>query len=302
MSHMYEPIHDQTIWTGDQLHQTKWIMDVDLGHLSRQASDRDNVPPVSDTFVRRLAEETIQRLETGPGVALVRGLNVRSWKAAQCSSFLTQFGNLLGTPRPQDRRGTTVFSVVDANVSLLGEKSGHVRGSNSNVRIGLHTENDGEPIPPRLLAFLCIRQAAAGGETLLASGGLIYNLLLDASPAALRRLSRPINFARRPEDYNGSICDLDSVFTPLENKMRVRYSRYWIRRATEVRGVPHDRETTAALAAFDEILANGQVPTSIRLDEGDLLVINNYFVLHGRAAFSDGSSTSGRHLLRLWLD
>ena len=40
---------------------------------------------------------------------------------------------------------------------------------------------------------------------------------------------------------------------------------------------------------------------SIELRRGDIQLLNNFGVLHARAAFRDGPGDSGRHLVRLWL-
>lgn len=295
-------VRNSAVWTGKQLHETDWAIEVDSEELKSRFNDEYHAWRIPESAGRYLAGMARERLENGPGVALIRGLGVQLSETGQASAFLMMLSGLLGRPRPQNREGTIVFDVVDDSVEAAGKAHGHVRGANSNVLVGLHTENDGEPRPPRLVAFLCISQAARGGETLLASGQLAHNLLLDSSSSSARRLYEPIAFARRPEDYDPGITDLDSVFTPLGNRVRVRYSRYWIRRAAEIRDEPHDRATAAALAALDETLQDGRLATSIRLRAGDLLVVNNQLVLHGRAAFSDDSSAPGRHLLRVWID
>jgi alpha-ketoglutarate-dependent taurine dioxygenase len=302
MSWEVKEIRNSAVWSGGQLHETDWVIDVDSGELERRFNDENRALPIGESAARYLARMAQERLENGPGVVLIRGLNVQNSEIKKASALLMMFGGLLGKPRPQNREGAIVFDVVDDSVKAVAKTYGHVRGANSNVLVGLHTENDGEPRPPRLVAFLCISQAVRGGETLLASGQLAHNLLLGSSSSAARRLYEPIAFARRPEDYDPGVTDLDSVFTSLGNRVRVRYSRYWIRRAAEIRGEPHDSATAAALAAWDETLHDQRLATSVRLRAGDLLVINNQFVLHGRAAFSDDGSGPGRHLLRVWID
>jgi alpha-ketoglutarate-dependent taurine dioxygenase len=302
MSQEIEITQNSAVWSGEQLHETEWTFDVDPEGLKSRLDHGDHAAPIPEPTARYLAGIARERLEDGPGVVLIRGFDVQDVFAEKTSALLVMLSALLGKPRPQNREGMIVFDVVDDSAKAMGKTHGHVRGANSNVLVGLHTENDGEPRPPRLVAFLCITQAATGGETILASGQLAHNLLIDSSPSAARRLYEPIAFARRPEDYDPGMTDLDSIFTSLSNRVRVRYSRYWIRRAAEIRGEPHDHATVAALAAWDKTLRDERLATSVRLRAGDLLVVNNQFVMHGRAAFSDDGSSPGRHLLRAWID
>jgi alpha-ketoglutarate-dependent taurine dioxygenase len=297
-----EEVRNPAVWAGGQLHKTDWIIDVDPGELKSGPIGKDLTSRISESPWRHLAGMVRERLENGPGVTLIRGLNVQQLELREASAFLLMLGGLLGTPRPQNREGTVVFDVVDDSAEATGKAHGHVRGANSNVLVRLHTENDGEPKPPRLVVFLCIAQAASGGETLLASGQLAHNILLKASSSSARLLYEPIAFARRPEDYDPTMTDLDSVFTPLGDRVRVRYSRYWIRRAAEIRGEPHDRATAMALSALDETLQDARLATSVRLHAGALLAVNNQFVLHGRAPFSDDGTAARRHLMRVWID
>jgi alpha-ketoglutarate-dependent taurine dioxygenase len=297
-----EEVRNSAVWTGEQLYKTDWVVALDSEELNPRLTGKDPTLRISELAGGQLAGMARERLEKGPGVALIRGLNVQQLEKEQASAFLLMLSGLLGKPRPQNREGAVVFDVVDDSAEAVGKTHGHVRGANSNVLVGLHTENDGEPKPPRIVIFLCIAQAASGGETLLASGQLAHNLLLKSSSASARRLYEPIAFARRPEDYDPNMTDLDSVFTSLGDRVRVRYSRYWIRRAAEIRGEPHDRATAVALSALDETLQDAQLATSVRLRAGDLLVVNNQLVLHGRAAFSDNGTAARRHLMRVWID
>jgi len=57
-----------------------------------------------------------------------------------------------------------------------------------------------------------------------------------------------------------------------------------------------------ALDALDEVGEERGLQLRVRLEEGDLLLLNNWTTFHRRTEFVDGEGAQGRrHLLRIWL-
>ena len=63
------------------------------------------------------------------------------------------------------------------------------------------------------------------------------------------------------------------------------------------------QEELQAIDLFDEIAREPGNSVRLPLEPGDLLVVNNYVVLHARSAFEDHPQAQRRRrLLRIWLD
>jgi hypothetical protein len=291
-----ERICGSTVWSESQLHASSWLIN------GSTYCDELTGRPAGINALVELSRRIGERLSNGPGLALVRGLPSAYWDQVFASQFLHSLGTCLGKPRSQDSSGTLVMPIAEQSSTAIGSEN--LRGSSNAHPVRLHTENDGEPIPPEVVAFLCLRTAAHGGESLLASGHLVHNLLLRDHPTKVKTLYEQVRFGRRPGDYDGDIADSDSVFSVQPNGfVRVRYSRYWINRGAEVSGSDYSPTTIAAFDAVDELLTSPGIEATVRLAEGDLLVLNNHCVLHGRTSYYDDTADqSNRLLLRIWLD
>jgi Taurine catabolism dioxygenase TauD, TfdA family len=91
------------------------------------------------------------------------------------------------------------------------------------------------------------------------------------------------------------------VFAVQDGKLTCQYSRTYVEQAQERPGVP--RITAAQNEALD-LLA--QVAEEVCLyspfEPGDIQLLNNHVIFHGRTAYEDDSATHQERLLfRLWL-
>ncbi|MGJ3262398.1 MAG: TauD/TfdA family dioxygenase [Salinarimonas sp.] len=88
------------------------------------------------------------------------------------------------------------------------------------------------------------------------------------------------------------------VFASVAGALGCRYLRAFIEAAGPL--TPIERE---ALDAFDTLAQDPALVVTQAMRLGDLLVVNNYTVLHSRTAFLDHDEPQARRLLlRLWLD
>jgi alpha-ketoglutarate-dependent taurine dioxygenase len=246
-----------------------------------------------------MARLVADRLDAGPGFVVARGWRVRPPHEERFTRLFKELGRLLGTLRPQDETSEVLHVVTDAGRAIPQQ-----RGSKNNLPVRLHTENDGEPYPPRLVAMLCLEAAQEGGESLFASGHLVHNRVLESSTHLLRRLYGDFQFGRRPERYEGTVrADVDQVFKRRPGGVDVRYSRFWIDRGIELTGSTLEPDALAALDAVDETLLGNDVTARMLLRPGDFVVLDNRVVLHGRTKFTDPSdSPARRRMVRLWVD
>ncbi|MFF4406761.1 TauD/TfdA family dioxygenase [Streptomyces sp. NPDC001262] len=273
------PVEALTAWNGHSLGEADWLLPLPPA-CSRALDGRGE-----DTALADLARPVTQRLRNGRGFVVIRGFPVAGRADQECVAMCRQLAALLGTPRPADSGDL----VTVADNAGLGK---------TDLALGLHTDRTPALQPPRLLGLLCVRQAAHGGETLLASGHTVHNRLLSDSPWALPRLYQDFRFGR------GTGFDrLRPVFQRCGADLRVYYNRRGIERAQHEADEPLTADEQAALDAVDRILSDPLAVLRISLRPGDLLWLDNTVVLHGRTAFTDSPGPYARRCLaRVWVD
>ncbi|QGV82286.1 TauD/TfdA family dioxygenase [Streptomyces ficellus] len=247
-------------------------------------------PPLPSALPARVAS----RLRDGPGVVVLRGWPLDGRSEAECSALARWFCGHLGTPRPSDTAQGHV--IVTARLPAGHPDAAH--GPADDRELAFHTDRAGPPGPPRLLGLLCVRQAAHGGESLLASGHTVHDRLLVRNPTALPRLHQDFHFGR-----GDGFDRVYPVFRRDHHRLRVRYNRHWIGRGHREAAAPLSPADLAALDAFDDVLADPGTAVRIRLRPGDFLLLDNTAVLHGRTAFVDALDPQRRRcLVRVWVD
>ncbi|MFI5527256.1 TauD/TfdA family dioxygenase [Kitasatospora sp. NPDC051853] len=231
--------------------------------------------------------EPAELLWNGPGLAVVRGIGLDGLTDGGCVGVAQRYLAGLGQVRPEDpeRPGDSLV-VAGAERDEAG--------------LALHTDRAMYPGPPRLLGLLCVRPAGAGGESVLVSGHAVHDALLASRPEVLPALYGDFHFGDGP-----GFERTYPVFRRRAGRLEVQYNRYWIGRGQRERGLPLTEAQTAALDAFEEVLADPGLALRVPLRRGDLLLLDNTAVLHGRTAFTDPPDQdpgSGRCLVRVWAD
>ncbi|MFB9364695.1 TauD/TfdA family dioxygenase [Kitasatospora albolonga] len=233
--------------------------------------------------------ELAELLWRGPGLAVVRGIGLDGLTDGECVRVARRYLAGLGTVRPEDPARPADSLVV----------AGAAR---DEAGLDLHTDRAMYPGPPRLLGLLCVRPAASGGESLLVSGHAVHDALLASRPRALAPLYADFHFGDGPD-----FARTYPVFRRRDGRLDVQYNRYWIGRGHAERGLPLTGAQLSALDAFEEVLAEPGLALRVPLRRGDLLLVDNMAVLHGRTAFTDPPEPEpepgeGRCLVRVWAD
>lgn len=151
--------------------------------------------------------------------------------------------------------------------------------SASNGAFALHSDESFELHPARWVLLHCWRPSATGGETRLADSRRVAGSAERTLAIALTQWHLPYPC--------GDVTTFDALG-------RVRYNRAECDLAASQSGRSLDSASVLWLDRFDH--AFERAACSYRLDSGDLLIIDNWRVLHGRCGFS---ADSGRLLKRL---
>lgn len=168
---------------------------------------------------------------------------------------------------------------VESLASRPLDQAGKPLLSASHQAFALHSDESFELQPARWVLLHCWRASADGGETRLAD---LRRVVAEAE--------RTLTIALSQWHLPYPCGDL----TTLDAQGRVRFNRAECELAATQRGWPLDTASVGWLDRFER--AFERAAFSCRLDSGDLLIIDNWRILHGRCAFP---ADSGRLLKRL---
>src|SRR3954464_15788239 len=206
---------------------------------------------------------------------------------------------------------------VDGEVARVAELFGHVRETNygrwfdvrsvvdptnlANSSLGLaaHTDNPYRDPVPTMQLLHCLESTASGGENFLVDGWRVAEEVRAAQPAGFALLAnRGVTFR-----YQDATADLSTTAPVVElgtsgTVHGVRFNP----RSMQQPSMPADElgPWYDAYLLFARLVADPRFQIRFRLEPGDLFIVDNRRVLHGRTAFEPTSGT--RHLQGCYAD
>lgn len=165
-------------------------------------------------------------------------------------------------------------NTTNANTDQLGY---------TDAGIGLHTDQPFLDAPPRYQLLHGIRSADHGGDSIVADGEAAFRYLesFDAEAAELL-VETAVRFHRRQQHFEREV--ISPIITIRRGRVHVRSSYF----TTAPYQLPFDRVTAwyRAHDRFVRILRDPRHHYTFRLRPGDVLVYDNWRMLHGRTAFT----------------
>jgi hypothetical protein len=267
--------------------------------------DRHNFPlPGAEPFFDDVREE----LENGSGMVSLRGLDVGRYDQEQLRRIWYALGSHLGTPMFQNYRGEVMREIKDEGAGVGAKLYGATVDASGKqfLSSGARTLSPGQlrfhTDRCDVVGLLCVRQASEGGVSKLASSATVYNEMLKRRPDLHALLCQPIPRSRFGEEAGGAHVAYDlPVFGVRDGKLTSHFSLTYIENAQMLPGVRKlsDAEREALQMLLD--VAEEQC-FEMRFSPGDIQLLNNHVIYHGRTAFKDDvSSGQDRMLMRLWL-
>jgi hypothetical protein len=306
------------VWTGSEMGQDRrWVKEFPTGLLAqidiavkatsdldwRRIDRRNFALPGAQAFFDDVREE----LENGSGMVKLRGLDVSRYSEDQLRRIWYGVGAYLGTPMYQNRFGELMRDIRDEGMGgakLYGattDASGQQFLSSgartlSSGQLRFHTDRCD------VVGLLCVRQASEGGVSKLASSATVYNTIRKRRPDLHALLCRPIPRSRFGEEAGGEHVAYElPVFGVKDGKLTSHFSLTYIENAQML---PTARKLTdAEHEAIRMLMAVAEEECfEMRFEPGDIQLLNNHIIYHGRTAFKDDQSAGqDRLLMRLWL-
>jgi hypothetical protein len=235
--------------------------------------------------------EMRDRILNGKGVVILRGVTRERYSEEEFERIFWGFGTHWGSGAVQNGRG---------------DKLGHVRFEANNPYNRGYMENS-ELVPHtdsyEIVGLMCVQQGASGGYSRLTSSLAMHNEIFAKRPELLEPPYR--GFRNSVTEARGT----DMAVTPFNVPIFARvgdvvsclYTRRFIKSALETLDTTLPADLDEALNYFEHLADHEGFRLEFLLDPGEMLVWNNFTLLHSRTAFQD-SETKKRHLLRLWLN
>ena len=164
--------------------------------------------------------------------------------------------------------------------------------------LGFHTDRCD------VIAFLCVRSAQSGGTSEILSSAALLNAMREEHPEHLDALGGTFPYLRHTVDPgNAQRVTQVPLFTMYAERFAASYLRVLIDRAAAEQDLPDlSPEQRNALDALDALAERPSLRARVRLEPGDVLLLNNWVTFHRRTAFVDPEPPAlPRLLLRTWL-
>ncbi|WP_423822823.1 TauD/TfdA family dioxygenase [Salinisphaera sp. SPP-AMP-43] len=162
-----------------------------------------------------------------------------------------------------------------------------------------HTDNPYRDPIPGYIWLHCLCNASEGGDSTLVDGYMAARRLAERDPAAYACLTQtPVHFRYRDDsahlESEGPLIELNFQNQPI----RVRYN-------SRTECVPalapdHLEQYYAARRAFRELITSEELTVKLKLAEGEMLIMDNYRLFHGRTAYQLAGGE--RHMRQGYVD
>jgi hypothetical protein len=231
-----------------------------------------------------------REVEAGRGFVVIHGFPVDRWGPEDAAIVFYGLGMHLGVPGAQNPQGDLLGHVRDT-----GADKRDVRGYRTAAHLRYHCD------AADLVGLMCLQTARAGGISRIASSITVYNTLLAERPELVERLYRPFLLDTHGEG------GVDFVPIPACRHADGRLRTFWhgdyfrsshdYARAPAL--APEEREV---LDAYEAIANRPEIYLDMELARGDVQLLSNHTIIHGRTAYEDHDDPARkRHLLRLWV-
>lgn len=310
----WRPITHASAWKRDELIEGEWLValsdsdanEIDQALRTSQRSGKrwghfgiEHFP--LPTFRQKMSGIS-RTLVTGYGFCLLRGLPIDRYSLDDLKAIHWGLSSHLGTMAFQGGDGERLHHVEDARRFRLDDPNR--RTNLTNEILFPHAD------PSDVVALLCVRKAAQGGESTLASSGAIYNELLKRRPDYLALLTRPFYETTnlRFDDTSGDPFKTISetavpVFSMYEDRLACVFRRRRMVQGMERHGTPLTNAELEAMYFVESLANSDELRFDMELQPGDIQFLNNYTILHARKAFVDRAEPGeGRLMLRTWIN
>ena len=238
------------------------------------------------------------RLDEGPGFVVLDRLPLDRMSRQEAVDVYWLLGNLLEPPVAQEWRGTVIYDVRHDGQSFTE----NTRGALTPAGLEMHNDSSMGEAPPNYVSLMCLATARSGGMSIVSSALAAHNYFLRERPELLRRLYEP--FYRDHQEYQAADAAATN-FRPVfawDGQLRTRFNARHTFRGYEKTGRVLDEAGAEAVTLMENFLGDPEHRLDLWLEPGQIQILNNRVIVHGRTPYEDHDEPDRRrHLVRLWL-
>ena len=235
-----------------------------------------------------------EEVRSGKGLVIIGGLPLGG-SLDEFIAAVWEVGKHFGHALSQNAQGELISHVIDAT-----KEDPTPRMYRSNLELRPHSDITA------MISLACWEKAQLGGASVVVSGVTVHDEMSRRAPELLEPLYRGYHYHRLGEEGPGEAPVTPyrvPVFSVKNRQLSCRYQRSGIAAGHKELGVALDDQDIAAFNLFDEIAKAPENRLSFHLERGEMMVVNNYTVMHARTQFTNfPQSERQRRLIRLWLD
>ena len=215
------------------------------------------------------------------------------------------FGLVTGAPVSVDSTQAAAARICPVQQTLFGRMwtftsdMSRADTAYTNIALGAHTDTSYFSEPAGIQMFHCLQHDGEAGETLLVDGFHAAQLLRQDHPQHFDFLCRQHVYHEYMEPgYHMRSLDTVLKLHPLDGRLvRLRYNHY-DRAARTAMEPERMADLYAALASLSAVVEDPRNELWLKLRPGSILFLDNWRVLHGRAAFTGTRKMCGCYLPR----
>jgi Taurine catabolism dioxygenase TauD, TfdA family len=246
---------------------------------------------------RALMAAVRHRLDRGLGFVILDRLPIERWSQQELIDVYWLLGCLLEPPVAQEWKGTMIYDVRYDGAGYTPD----TRAALTPEGLDMHNDSSMGEAPANYVALLCLRTAKCGGMSSLASAYAAHNFFRSSHPQLLPRLYQA--FYRDKQDYQAPDADnWYPIFAAENGGLRIRFNAKIIKRGYLKSGRPLDPQGLESVELMQNFLTDPAHRHDFWIERGQVQVLNNRSIVHGRTPYEDFTEPERRrHLVRLWL-
>lgn len=230
----------------------------------------------------------VTMLNSSIGAILIKNFLPPTYGTNNCKLIFQSFISRLGTPLHHQK---DVSSIVWDIQPRKEDKEGFKTFSEHNNEVPLHTDSQYSNMPEKYMALYTYHQArCGGGKTMFLNGHTLLTSLI--SHAEGRKIVENLSMNKLPFFIPPVFSQQETpsfvsapIFSP---RVLIRYRKDTLQKGLELcNKYKVSQDVVTSLDQLSQIIQNSSDIQEFRLDDGDLILLNNHTALHARNEFKD---------------
>lgn len=213
--------------------------------------------------------------------------------------------DLIGKKISQNKKGQkNIFVTPDINKikKFKGNIKENLRYHQTNLGGSIHTDGPQMKIPPKFLIMTCLQNSKTGGDSIVVNGEKIFKYIKKNKKKFFDKLNEKVFFERRGFKKSKNYIFKKPIFNTYKKKFHyIRYLKDYIISGYKIKKVNLCFNLKSSLAYLDSCLENKKFQKKYKMEAGDIIIINNHKMAHGRTSFSINKNNP-RKILRVWVN